>query len=189
MASSILDPVGFGRPVLFPSRRAASRTDPALEPGAMTPQSRRRFPDGDADKGRTSALAAPRAASSVPAPPSVPQAAFDFGRTSAGIVVDQGARQVSGLELMRADFAHRRDFRGSSRNEAFAERRQLVGHDPTLGDFDAASPRQFDRRLPGHPSRKQSAMGVCRTPSLMKKTLAPVHSATRPCQSSIKASA
>jgi len=39
------------------------------------------------------------------------------------------------------------------------------------------------------PSRKQSAIGVWILPSLMKKMLAPVHSATRPCQSSIMASA
>ena len=39
------------------------------------------------------------------------------------------------------------------------------------------------------PSRKQSANGVWTTPSRMKKTFAPVHSATRPCQSSISASA
>ena len=39
------------------------------------------------------------------------------------------------------------------------------------------------------PARKQSAIGVWILPSLMKKMLAPVHSATRPCQSSIMASA
>ena len=39
------------------------------------------------------------------------------------------------------------------------------------------------------PSRKQSAIGVWILPSLMKKMLAPVHSATRSCQSSIMASA
>jgi hypothetical protein len=39
------------------------------------------------------------------------------------------------------------------------------------------------------PARKQSAIGVWILPSLMKKMLAPVHSATRPCQSSIIASA
>jgi len=39
------------------------------------------------------------------------------------------------------------------------------------------------------PSRKQSAVGVWIVSSLMKKMFAPVHSATRPCQSSIMASA
>ena len=39
------------------------------------------------------------------------------------------------------------------------------------------------------PSRKQSGVGVWRTPSLIRNTLAPVHSATRPRQSSISASA
>lgn len=39
------------------------------------------------------------------------------------------------------------------------------------------------------PARKQSAIGVWILPSLIKKMLAPVHSATRPCQSSIMASA
>ena len=39
------------------------------------------------------------------------------------------------------------------------------------------------------PFRKRSASGVWITPSLMKKILAPVHSATLPSQSSIIASA
>ena len=39
------------------------------------------------------------------------------------------------------------------------------------------------------PLRKQSAIGVWMAPSRVKKMLAPVHSATRPCQSSIMASA
>jgi hypothetical protein len=39
------------------------------------------------------------------------------------------------------------------------------------------------------PSKKQSGVGVWIFPSVTKKILAPVHSAIRPCQSSISASA
>ena len=67
--------------------------------------------------------------------------------------------------------------------------RQLVRHDAALDHLDAALAGELDHGRRVMPSRKQSAIGVWILPSLMKKMLAPVHSATRPCQSSIIASA
>ena len=66
---------------------------------------------------------------------------------------------------------------------------ELLRHDAALDHFDIVPPRQLDHGRRVMPARKQSAIGVWILPSLMKKMLAPVHSATRPCQSSIMASA
>jgi hypothetical protein len=74
-------------------------------------------------------------------------------------------------------------------DEAFVEGRQLLRHDAALDHLEAALLGEPDHRLAG--DAVEEAIGDRRVDDAVrtKKMLAPVHSATRPCQSSIIASA
>ena len=107
-----------------------------------------------------------------------------------GVILHQHLGHVPGLETPRPDLRHRRDLGGGAGDEAFLEVLELVRQDAALtGPRSRGAGRGRSRFWRVMPSRKQSAIGVWTSPSLMKNTLAPVHSATRPCQSSISASA
>src|SRR5262249_10216353 len=106
-----------------------------------------------------------------------------------GVVGHELLGDGGGRECPVRDLGHRRDLGRAAGDEALGELGELVRHDAPLDHLDAALLRHVDAGWAGDAVEEASAIGVWILPSLMKKMLAPVHSATRPCQSSIMASA
>src|SRR5690606_41242449 len=94
------------------------------------------------------------------------------------VVVHQAERQFAGREAMVADLAHRRHLGGRTGQETFGKSPSPSGR---MSRTTTSTPRALAISITVWrvmPSRMWSTRGVCRTPCLTKKTLAPVASAT-----------
>jgi hypothetical protein len=90
---------------------------------------------------------------------------------------------------MRTDLADRRDLRGGSSNETFVEVPELSRRNSPFDNLKPALARKIDDRRPGN--AREEAIGDRRVNRsvLDEEDIGAGDSATRPCQSNIKASA